>query len=227
MRMNCSLSSARGPDWSSELLWTLPFFCLQPHLHSVLSLKDWTLCPTGYRESWGVLGVKVRAVWGRGRGGFRCDPRWGKPGACRGSGAPARGSPAHAPALPLRCCRSFCRSRSSSTLPLRPLRCRTPHWPWWRCRQTWRSGRRRYGGGQSRGPSAARCSENTPTFGTWGEGRRTWGWHTHTHRCRTQMWCEQVTDINRAKAHKGHYGFREKKTAGDVHLVASWAIKWS
>ena len=26
MRMKCSLSSARGPDWSSELLWTLPFF---------------------------------------------------------------------------------------------------------------------------------------------------------------------------------------------------------
>lgn len=54
------------------------------------------------------------------------------------------------------------------------------------------------------------------------------GGDTHTHtQMWTQMWCEQVTDINRAKAHKGHYGFREKKRAGDVHLVASWAIKWS
>ena len=45
--------------------------------------------------------------------------------------------------------------------------------------------------------------------------------HTHTQMQDTQMRCEQVTDINRAKAHKGHYGFREKKRAGDFHLVAS------
>ncbi len=192
MRMKCSLSSAPGPRGSSESLWTLPS-CLLP---LCLISEGLDALPEGCGESWGRGGLGVRSgrstVQAGEDGRVRRDPQWGTPGACRGSAAPARGSPAHAPAPPLRCCRSFCHSRSSQTLQLRPPHRRTPRWLWWKCHRTWRSGRRRYGGGQSPGPSAARGSEKTVEH----EGRDEGGGNTHrcrTHRagtCGVNMWTD-------------------------------------